>query len=274
MQTYYKDFGPRIGFAYELTPHTVLRGAYGIFYFNSGALDGDSQGAVGISTLGFNSTPSFSSLNGGITAAFNWASPFPSFPAPPFFNPSLNTGFNTTSPSGGGIAYGDPLLGDHSPYMQNWNITVERLIGTSTTVNVSYSASVGHYLATGIGRGIYSDEIQPQYLALGNLLLSPATPSSIAAADAIIPGIGLPYANFEGTIGQMLRPFPQYSGVSDQYDNIGTRRTIPYKCRRKGTSRTVCRSWCLTHCPRKLTTRDQTWVAFLARATVRLTTTV
>jgi len=221
VQTHYGDFGPRVGFAYELTPKTILRGAYGIFYFNSGAVDGDSQGAVGIGTLGYNSTPSFASLNGGITAAFNWASPFPSFPAPPFFSSTLNTGFNTSNPSGGSISYGDFRLGDHLPYMQNWNFTVERLISASTTIDISYSASSGHYLATGIGRGIYSDEIQPQYLALGNLLTAAATPSSLAAADAIIPGIQIPYANFQGTIGQMLRPFPQYASIADQYDNIG-----------------------------------------------------
>ena len=36
----------------------------------------------------------------------------------------------------------------------------------------------------------------------------------------------LPYANFSGTIGQMLRPFPQYSGVTDVYGNVA-RSTLP-----------------------------------------------
>ncbi len=40
----------------------------------------------------------------------------------------------------------------------------------------------------------------------------------------MVPGIGLPYANFSGTIGQMLRPFPQYSGVTDVYDNVNESR--------------------------------------------------
>jgi len=35
-----------------------------------------------------------------------------------------------------------------------------------------------------------------------------------------VPGIGLPYPNFNGTIGQMLRPFPQYSGVTDVYGDV------------------------------------------------------
>ena len=33
-------------------------------------------------------------------------------------------------------------------------------------------------------------------------------------------GVALPYPNFSGTIAQMLRPFPQYSGVTDVYGNV------------------------------------------------------
>ena len=35
-----------------------------------------------------------------------------------------------------------------------------------------------------------------------------------------MPGVALPYANFSGTIAQMLRPFPQYSSVNDVYGNV------------------------------------------------------
>ena len=48
-----------------------------------------------------------------------------------------------------------------------------------------------------------------------------ATPANIAAAQAIVPGIGLPFANYQGTIGQMLKPFPQYSGVTYYSGNLG-----------------------------------------------------
>ena len=45
----------------------------------------------------------------------------------------------------------------------------------------------------------------------------------MAAAQAIIPGIQLPYPTFGGTggtIAQMLRPFPQYAGVTDSYGDV------------------------------------------------------
>ena len=35
-----------------------------------------------------------------------------------------------------------------------------------------------------------------------------------------MPGVALPYPNFSGTISQMLRPFPQYSAVTDVYGNV------------------------------------------------------
>ena len=38
-----------------------------------------------------------------------------------------------------------------------------------------------------------------------------------------MPDVALPYANFSGTIAQMLRPFPQYSGVTDVYGNVARR---------------------------------------------------
>ena len=36
VKPYYKNFGPRFGFAYQLMSHTVLRGGYGIFYNPAG----------------------------------------------------------------------------------------------------------------------------------------------------------------------------------------------------------------------------------------------
>jgi len=66
-----------------------------------------------------------------------------------------------------------------------------------------------------------STQINPVYLALGCLLNATASPANVAAAAAIVPGVKLPYATYTGAIGQMLTPFPQYSSVSDTFENIG-----------------------------------------------------
>ena len=43
----------------------------------------------------------------------------------------------------------------------------------------------------------------------------------MAAAKLIVPSYALPFANFQGTIAQSLRPFPQYGGIGDPYGNVG-----------------------------------------------------
>jgi hypothetical protein len=73
----------------------------------------------------------------------------------------------------------------------------------------------------GGGRGPWSNQMDPQYLVLGNLLTQNATPANVAAAQAIVPGVSLPFSTFVGTIGQMLRPFPQYNTVTDVYGDVG-----------------------------------------------------
>src|SRR5262249_46744745 len=88
------------------------------------------------------------------------------------------------------------------------------------TLSLAYVGSNGHHLGGG-GRGYWSDQIDPKYLVLGSLLQSQATPSNLASANRIIP-VALPYPSFTGTISQMLRPFPQYQGVSDLWGDVAS----------------------------------------------------
>jgi hypothetical protein len=96
---------------------------------------------------------------------------------------------------------------------------VQFALAQTLTIGATYAGSRGSFLG-GSGRGFYSNQLDPQYLVLGNLLTQQATAASIAAAQAIVPGVHLPYAGFSGTIAQMLRPFPQYSGVGDVYGDV------------------------------------------------------
>lgn len=218
VRTHYKDFGPRIGFAFALNNRTVARGAYGIFYINAGLLGGNAQSRP--SNLGFAANPLFTSLDGGQTPAFDWANGFPAYQPPPFFDPTLGTGFTTTTPQGGSIAYADPELGGRAPYYQNWNLTLQRAISNSLTLTAAYAGSKGSFLPTGVGRGIWTNQLDPKYLVLRDLLTADATPGNLALAQAIIPSVTLPFPNFQGSIGQALLPFPQYSVVRDlQPDN-------------------------------------------------------
>jgi hypothetical protein len=218
IKTYHGGLGPRVGVAYSLTDRTVVRAAYGINYSRRGAVGGRAGARNGTGTLGFSANASFPSAN-GFDPAYNWNNGVPSYPAPPFFDPTLNAGFVVGRGTGGGVTYGDPEIGGRPPRYQNWNGGVQYALARTLTLGATYAASRGDFLG-GSGRGFYANQLDPRFLVLGNLLTQQATPASIAAAQAIVSGVALPYANFSGTIAQMLRPFPQYSGVTDVYGDV------------------------------------------------------
>jgi hypothetical protein len=217
--TDYKNFGPRIGLAYSLNDKTVIRAGYSIMYSHRGAVGGRGGARTGTGTLGFSASPSFTSPDQGISPAFYWDNGLPTYQRPPFFDSTYGTAFNGITATGATMQYGDPSLGGTPPRYQNWNFGVERALTPTLTLSVAYVGNNGHFLGGG-GRGIWSDQIDPKYLVLGNLLQQQATAANLAAANKIVPGIALPYPSFAGSISQMLRPFPQYPNVSDLWGDV------------------------------------------------------
>ncbi len=77
VNNYYKNFGPRLGLAYQLDSKTVIRASYGVMFSHGDAVGGL---ASSIGTLGFAASPSFSSTNDqtvmpGLEAGGNGAIP-------------------------------------------------------------------------------------------------------------------------------------------------------------------------------------------------------
>lgn len=221
IRTHYLNLGPRVGLAYRVDDKTVVRSGFAVTYVHAGGVGGRVNGRQGLSQLGFNTAASFASPSAGVQA-FNWDNGYPAYQAPPFLNPGYGTGFITANPTGAQtITYGDPKIGAKPPYYVNWSLSLQRTLPGSLLLNGAYSASVGKFLP-GAGPGGESVNIAPlKYLALGSLLTTTATPASLAQANTIIPGIGLPFPNFVGTIGQALRPFPQYGTISNPWANLG-----------------------------------------------------
>jgi len=227
VKTHYLTFGPRIGFAYSLNSRMVVRSSFSIVHFNGGILSGNGE-QTGSGILGYSSSPFSGTLDGGITPGFNLDSGFPAYQHPPFFNPALNAGSTKTIPSAGGINYNRPETAGRSPYTEQWNLNIERQLPFSMVGTLSYAGTSSHFNGVAGGSGIYSDQVDPKYLVLGDLLRQPATPENIAKAQQTFPQVKLPFAGFSGSIGQMLRPFPQYSGRGtsfegmDLFGNFGT----------------------------------------------------
>ncbi|HEX4750192.1 MAG TPA: TonB-dependent receptor [Bryobacteraceae bacterium] len=219
IKTDYLNFEPRIGVAFKATSKTVIRTGFAMNASHGGGTGNNGTG-VSPGQLGFNAAQAFSSAVTGLPA-FYWQNGVPPYQQPPFINPTYGVGFTTTNPTGAvSPNYVNAKIAARPPYYFNWNFSIEQELSGSTTIGAAYTASAGRYLLGAGAVGMWNDSMAPQYLALGPLLNAQATPANIKAAQAIMP-VALPFANFQGTIAQMLKPFPQYSGLTYLWGNRG-----------------------------------------------------
>jgi hypothetical protein len=224
--------GPRVGLAYQLNDKTVVRASYSIFYAHAGGVGGRANGRQGLSQLGFNNNGSLSAVATG-QPAYNWNGGYPGYPLnPPFFYPSFGIGFVTAAaaaslpfPAGPTtaqtITYGDPNFGGKAPYYEDWSFNIQHSFTPNWMLSVAYSASAGHWLPGAAVAGPFTNQIPVQYLPLGPTLTSTLSASTLATAQAMFPNIVTPFSTFTGTIGQALKPFPQYNGISDPWLDVG-----------------------------------------------------
>ena len=117
----FNDFSPRIGFAATLTPRTVVRGGFGISFFPP--VSGNSQGMRNgnfVSTYNVTTTPSSvaNRLSAGLPA------PIPDDPLHP--SGTLNV-FS---------------MQNRMPYVEQFNLTVQRELFSGLVWNVSYVGSL------------------------------------------------------------------------------------------------------------------------------------
>ena len=219
---WYKNFGPRLGISYSILPTTVVRAGMSITYSHGTGVRNATY--LGTGVQGLAASPSFSASAGG-DAAFLLDNGIPAYALPPIISGSYGT-FNTSLPHGSavGLSYADPYLGDRAPYATNWNVGIEQQLTHNLAMSVSYVASQAHFLpvASGGSRGYISNTLNPVHYNLGTLLNKVYSPSVLAQVQAIDPTITVPYSTFaNGTIAQMLAPYPQYNGgIGDTYDNV------------------------------------------------------
>ena len=201
--TYFKNFGPRLGFAYQLSEKTVLRGGYAVYFAPGNATAGlrSSQNFI----YGFNAAPSYATSDAGVTPAFNLDGGFPTnWPRPPFINPTVQNGSNVNY-----IGRDD----GRPPYFQNFQFSVQRQLWGKVVAEASYVGVKG----TRLGTGLFNiNEVDPKYLSLGSLLTQ-----NITSAAAVAANITAPYPGFKGSVAQALRPYPQYLNIPENANPNG-----------------------------------------------------
>ena len=199
----WSGWAPRLGVAFQLTPKTVLRASGGIYY---------SPGMTPrLDATGFTATPGFTSPD-GFSPVYNWATPWPrNWVRPPLLDPAFANGQSVSA-----------LLPDAAcpPQTLSWTFSIQRQLARETLLELSYIGSRSTHLELGGDLTTYLNVLDPKYLSLGSLLNQ-----SVDSSSAQMAGYSAPFAGFTAlprhTVGQALRPFPQYANITMPYSPKG-----------------------------------------------------
>ncbi len=199
------NFAPRIGFAFQLNPLTVIRAGYGFFYDVLGV------DRFGVNQGGFNQpTNLIPSLNNGQTYVATLSNPFP------------NGIENATGASAGlrtflgrGVSFFNerPL----NPYMQRWSFSIQRQLPGRVVADISYVGNRGTKLP--ISREL--NAVPREYMS--TLGVRDQDTINFLSRQVTNPFFGIP--DFAGTglanqrvgVAQLLRPFPHFGSISTTF---------------------------------------------------------
>jgi hypothetical protein len=184
--TNWTEFGPRVGFAYQIKPWMVMRGGYGINY------SPPISNGFGLSSIdGYNGSNNFPTSTRN--PVFYWDNGYPAYTHTlPSLDPTLD--------NGNGIVY-IPSNSNRQPYAQNYTLGFQFLLPKNTTLSTNYVGNKGTRLSAQPMNNL--NQLNPKYLALGDELLDDVSQH---------PNIPLPYPSFTGSVAQALLPYPQYAG--------------------------------------------------------------
>ena len=196
--TDWSDIGPRLGFAYQLAPKTVIRGGFAIYY------QGLSSGGCGC-RFGFAGSNSL--VSDGVNPVLSWDNGIPLAPGyrpPPIIDPTY---VNYQS-----VQYQGPTAGQEGR-VRNWNLTIQHEL-KNWLLEIAYQGN----RATRLNSTADLNQLPPSLLQYGSLLQQRIDSPAAAAA-----GFKKPYDSFPGnfTVAQALRPYPQYLSVQSLFAGFG-----------------------------------------------------
>ena len=202
---WYNGWGPRLGFAYGLDSKTTIRGGFARTFARSTVVSGTTHYS------GYIGQYSFASTNQGVTPAFNWDAGLPSYPLPPQINPSFDNNNSTY--------YWQGRDATRMPEILTYTFSIQRQLSTSMVFEADFNATEGVHLQTGLVNinQVPMPVVNGLISQLGASAAVSLLNASVTSAAAQAAGIRIPYPNFTNpavqrsmTVGQALRPYPQY----------------------------------------------------------------
>ncbi|MBV9406752.1 MAG: hypothetical protein JO211_15505, partial [Acidobacteriaceae bacterium] len=208
------DIQPRIGAAYALTPLTIIRGGFGVFYLPEAEYGG---------SLGYSADTNYvgNVPGGGInnfipTPYFANGNPFPSGIVVPTGNSLAN---NTAL--GSGVIFSNPnrLI----PHVYQYSFGVERQLPWETKLDVEYVGSRSYNINTndnqaGGARNLNVNTVAQIQQAFANpSYFTQAVPNPFAGLIPTNPALN------GATISrqQLLLPWPQFTSVQEAFESVG-----------------------------------------------------
>ena len=189
---------PRFGLAYQLTPKTVIRAGYGMYYDTIGIYRSPA-----IQTGFTASTPLTASYNNGVTYAATFANPFP-------------TGLIAPSGASGGLstAIGQNLTiypaNRPLPYTQRWSFDLQREMPGGFLLDLPYVGN--HAIHLSVTRQLNNTPLQ--YLST-----SPARDQT--TINYLGTAFTSPFYNLNSVYGStitratLLEPFPEFGSIAE-----------------------------------------------------------
>lgn len=205
VDSYYKEFAPRIGVAYRFWKNTVFRAGYGIYYNPS------AWAAAGTGPGGFD----------GFTGVTNWPYTYNNNGFTPFgfmrdpFPHGINqpTGSSLGVMQQMGLGVSGPLRSYNTPsYTQTWSAGFEHELPAGVLLDLNYVGTKGtHLYFNGAGQldnlGPWVEQMSPNDIAsLANNRVPNPFQCCITDPTSSISGSTIPAY-------QSLRPYPQFTGV-------------------------------------------------------------